>query len=91
VPYPDKHFDLVFVCAVVKHVRYEDRERFYRELARVADMVFLIEVDSTEQEEVAHQGWTFYHSSFEQEFARFLRPVEVVHEAGDLLGIYACD
>jgi len=90
IPYPDKHFDLAFVCAVVKHVRYEDRERFYAELNRVATLALLIEVDSREQEEVAMQGWTFYHSNFEKEFARHLVPIDVVHEAGDLLGIYAC-
>ncbi|MDJ0762826.1 MAG: class I SAM-dependent methyltransferase [Myxococcota bacterium] len=91
IPYPEKYFDLVFVCAVAKHIRYEDREHFYRELRRVADSVLLIEIDAKKKEEVKQQGWTFYYSNFEQEFGHFFRPIEVVHEAGDLLGIYASE
>jgi len=90
IPYPDKHFDLVFVSAVAKHIRYEDRENFYREIKRVADFAYLIEIDATKQEAIVQHGWTFYHSHFEREFEKYFEPVTVIHEAGDLLGLYRC-
>jgi len=91
IPFEDKSFDLVFVSAVIKHVRYEDRYHVYRELKRVADNLLFIEVDSKIKEEVFHQSWTFYHSHFEEEFSHYFKPVEVIHEAGDILGLYRCN
>ncbi len=90
LPFPGKHFDLVFVSAVVKHVRYEDRSHVYGEIKRVANQVFFIEADSKQKEEVAHGSWTFYNSHFEKEFQEHFEPISVVHEAGDLLGLYSC-
>lgn len=90
IPFEDKSFDLVFVSAVIKHVRYEDRDNVYREIGRVADRVFFIETDSKTKEEVAHQSWTFYNSNFDEEFRQYFDPIEVLHEAGDILGLYKC-
>ncbi|MDB9786529.1 class I SAM-dependent methyltransferase [Bacteriovoracaceae bacterium] len=90
IPYEDKSFDLVLVCAVVKHIRYEDREKFYSEILRVADSVLFIEKDSKIEEEVNQYSWTFYHSDFEKEFEEFFEPLEITHEGGDLLGLYRC-
>ena len=90
IPYNDKYFDLVFVCAVIKHVRYEDRDRIYGELNRVADKVFIIETDEKAREEVSYGTWTFYSSNFEEEFGKHFSPLKVIHEAGDLLGLYSC-
>ena len=90
IPFEDKYFDLVFVCAVVKHIRYEDREHFYNEINRVSNNVFFIDADSKKKEEVEHHSWTFYNSNFEEEFRNHFDPIEVVHEAGDILGLYNC-
>lgn len=90
LPFEDKYFDMVFVSAVIKHVRYEDREHVYQELKRVATHVFLVEMDSKTKEKVSHGNWTFYHSNFEEEFATQFEPVEVLHEGNDLLGLYKC-
>ena len=89
-PFRDKSFDLAFVSAVIKHIRYEDRERVYEEIKRVADQVFFIEADSKVKEEVTHQSWIFYHSNFKEELSQYFKPVKVVHEAGDILGLYSC-
>ncbi len=88
--FEDKSFDLVFISAVIKHVRYEDREIVYRELSRISDKVFFIEADSKIKEEVPHGSWTFYNSNFEEEFKRYFEPIDVLHEAGDILGLYNC-
>ena len=80
----------MFVCAVIKHVRYEDRDRIYGELNRVADKVFIIEADEKTREEVSYGTWTFYNSNFEDEFGKHFSPIEVLREAGDLLGLYSC-
>jgi SAM-dependent methyltransferase len=91
IPYEDKTFDLVFVCAVIKHIRYEDREHIYNELECVADKVFFIEADSQAEEEVSYGSWTFYNSNFEAEFGNYFHPIELVREAGDILGLYRCE
>ncbi len=88
--YESKMFDLVFVSAVMKHIRYEDRELVYQELNRVSDKVFFIEADSKTKEEVPHGSWTFYNSNFEEEFKENFEPIEVLHIAGDILGLYSC-
>lgn len=90
IPFEDKYFDLVFVCAVIKHIRYEDRKKVYNELKRVAHNVFFIEIDAKTEQEVPHQAWTFYHSHFEEEFKKHFHPLKVIHEAGDLLSLYDC-
>ena len=91
IPYPDKHFDCVIAVATIKHVRYEDREKVYAELNRVANYALLVEADEKEQSEEAFQGWTFYHSNFAEEFKKnFDEPVKVLHEGGDILGLYKC-
>ena len=90
IPFDDKYFDLVFVCAVIKHIRYEDREHIYRELNRVAKNVFLIEANTTEQKAETMQSWTFYNSNFAVEFESNFTPIEVQHIAGDILGVYEC-
>ena len=90
-PFEDKSFDLIFASAVIKHIRYEDRERIYNEIKRVSDNVFFVEADSKTKEEVPHGSWTFYNSNFEKEFSDHFNPLEIVHEAGDLLGLYSCN
>jgi|SaaInlStandDraft_5_1057022.scaffolds.fasta_scaffold56674_2 SAM-dependent methyltransferase len=90
LPYEDKSFDLIFISAVVKHIRYEDRENFYKEINRVADNVFIIEADSKIKEQVSHHSWILYHSNFEEEFKQYFKPIEVIYESGDLLGLYRC-
>jgi len=90
IPFGDKIFDLVFVSAVIKHIRYKDRSHVYKELGRVANKVFFIEVDAKAKEAVMHESWTFYHSYFDEEFRQYFQPIEVVHEAGDILGLYNC-
>lgn len=89
--FEDKYFDLVFISAVIKHIRYEDREIVYSELSRISDKVFFIEVDAKVKEEVPCESWTFYNSNFEEEFSRYFQPIEVSHEAGDILGLYSCN
>lgn len=91
IPYPDKHFDCVIAIATIKHVRYEDREKVYSEINRVADYALLIEADEKESNKQIFQGWTFYNSVFAEEFERsFDKPIKVVCEAGDILGLYKC-
>eukprot|EP00563_Minutocellus_polymorphus_P021048 CAMPEP_0197715780 /NCGR_PEP_ID=MMETSP1434-20131217/888_1 /TAXON_ID=265543 /ORGANISM="Minutocellus polymorphus, Strain CCMP3303" /LENGTH=211 /DNA_ID=CAMNT_0043300007 /DNA_START=224 /DNA_END=859 /DNA_ORIENTATION=- len=91
IPFPDKHFDCVITIATIKHVRYEDRDKVYAELNRVADYVLLVEADETEKREQLFQGWTFYNSNFAQEFEQsFDEPVRVVREGGDILGLFKC-
>jgi len=91
IPYPDKHFDCVIAIATIKHVRYEDREKVYAELNRVAEYALLVEADEKEQREEAFQGWTFYNSNFAEEFERKLyEPVKILREGGDILGLYKC-
>ncbi|KAL9190559.1 hypothetical protein ACHAXT_000265 [Thalassiosira profunda] len=91
IQFPDKHFDCVIAIATIKHVRYEDRERVYAELNRVADYALLIEADEKEKKEQSLMGWTFYNSPFAEEFeSNFAEPVKVVRIAGDVLGLYKC-
>ena len=91
IQYPDKYFDLVIVIAVVKHVRYGDRAKVYAELNRVAKHALLIEADEKDQKVQEHQGWKFYNSNFASEFEQnFLKPIKVLHESGDVLGLYEC-
>ncbi|WP_191092496.1 class I SAM-dependent methyltransferase [Francisella sp. SYW-9] len=88
IPYDDKYFDLVFISAVVKHIRYEDRVSFYNEIKRVADQVFIIEIDAKKKEIYPYESWKFYYSNFEEEFAQHFKPIVTHHEAGDILGLY---
>ena len=91
IPFPDKHFDCVIAVATIKHVRYEDREKVYAELNRVASYALLVEADEKEQNEQVFHGWTFYNSNFEEEFKKnFDEPVKVLREGGDILGLYKC-
>ena len=91
IPYPEKHFDVVICIATIKHVRHEDRKAVYSELNRVAKYVLMIEADETEEKKQEFRGWTFYNSNFGKEFAaNFGKPVKVVREAGDILGMYEC-
>ena len=88
IPFENRYFDLVFVSAVLKHIRYEDRNQLYSEFCRTSRYVFVVEVDSKEMNEVNQNGWTFYLSNFREELERFFEPVEVFSEAGDLWGLY---
>jgi ubiquinone/menaquinone biosynthesis C-methylase UbiE len=91
IDYPDKYFDLIFVIATIKHVRYEDREAVYAEINRVADHVLFIEADEKEQHIQSMMGWSFYNSNFAKEFEdNFGKRVKIVREAGDILGLYTC-
>ena len=91
IPYPDKHFDCIILVATIKHVRYEDRAAIYKEINRVASFALMIEADEKEQKEQTFQGWTFYNSNFAEEFQKnFVAPVKVLHESGDILGLYKC-
>ena len=39
LPFEDESIDLIFASAVIKHVRYEDRERVYTEIKRVSEYI----------------------------------------------------
>ncbi|NRA44562.1 MAG: class I SAM-dependent methyltransferase [Oligoflexales bacterium] len=88
IPFEDNYFDLIFTSAVIKHIRYEDRERIYNEFRRVSKFLFVIEVDSHKQETKTEQGWTFYLSDFRKEFEANFEPLDVRSECGDLWGLY---
>ena len=91
IDYPDKYFDLVIVIATIKHVRYEDRAVVYSELNRVSNHVLLVEADEKGQNMQSMMGWTFYNSNFAKEFEdNFHESIQVVREAGDILGLYRC-
>ena len=90
IPFDDKIFDLLFACAVIKHIRYEDREQIYNEINRVSNYVFFIETDSKKEEIETFQSWKFYHSNFDEQFKQHFIPIKVIHEAGDILGLYQC-
>ncbi|SMF64498.1 class I SAM-dependent methyltransferase [Pseudobacteriovorax antillogorgiicola] len=89
-PFTDKYFDVVFMSAVAKHIRYEDREGFYDEIKRVARYLIVIEVDAKEKKLEKFSDWTFYHSNFEEEFNRYFRLQSLSREGGDMLGVYQC-
>jgi len=88
IPFDDDYFDVIYMSAVLKHIRYEDRDHIYNELRRVANKLFVVEIDSKKQEIISHQGWTFYHSHFEKELAENFIPIDTFNECGDLWGLY---
>ena len=72
-------------------MRYEDRSTVYSELNRVSNHVLLIEADEKEQSTQNMMGWSFYNSNFAKEFEdNFDESIQVVREAGDILGLYRC-
>lgn len=63
----DDTFDLIFLSAVLKHIRHEDRQEFYKELKRVGKYFIVFELNSDTDKTNEEQGFTFYHSNFEKE------------------------
>jgi len=88
IPFDDGCFDVVYVSAVLKHIRYEDRDALFAEFRRTSRHLFVVEIDTRERETVEQHGWTFYHSNFRAELERAFEPVDVFSEAGDLWGLY---
>lgn len=88
LPYPDDHFDLVFASAVLKHIRYEDRNSVYEELSRVARYLIVFEktVEKNHTEE-AH-GFTFYHTNFPVELENFFTPERLTRHGDQLFALY---
>ena len=50
VPFADEFFDLVFVSAVLKHIRHEDRPTLYKEFKRVAQYLMVFEENADKKE-----------------------------------------
>lgn len=88
IPFVDKYFDLVYLSAVLKHIRFEDREGFYRELERVADFFIVCEVNSEGDSVEEYEGFKFYHSDFSRELVRYFDQLELLRVGGDILALY---
>jgi ubiquinone/menaquinone biosynthesis C-methylase UbiE len=88
IPFKDKYFDVVFVSAVLKHIRYEDRPAIYHELARVADYIIVSELNAETDSVEEGSGFKFYHSNFIKELPDFFDELELTLIGEYLLGLY---
>ncbi|MFC1945307.1 class I SAM-dependent methyltransferase [Chloroflexota bacterium] len=88
IPFKDKYFDVVFVSAVLKHIRHEDRSAVYQELARVADNIIVSELNAKADEVEESSGFKFYHSDFIKQLKSFFDEVQLKIIGDYFLGLY---
>jgi ubiquinone/menaquinone biosynthesis C-methylase UbiE len=88
IPFQDNYFDILFASAVLKHIRYEDREKVYGEFSRVSKYIIVWEKNSTEERIEEMSGFTFYHSNFKKELELFFKCHKVIEIGDDILGLY---
>ena len=88
IPFKDKYFDVVFVSAVLKHIRHGDRPAIYQELARVADYIIVSELNAKADEVEESSGFKFYHSDFIKELPNFFDEIELTIIGDYFLGLY---
>ena len=88
IPFKDNYFDVVFVSAVLKHIRHEDRPAIYQELARVADYIIVSELNAKTDEIEESSGFKFYHSDFIEELPDFFDEIKLTIVGDYFLGLY---
>ena len=88
IPFKDKYFDVVFVSAVLKHIRHADRSAVYKEFTRVADYIIVSELNSAADEVEESSGFKFYHSDFIKELKGIFDEVELTIIGDYFLGLY---
>jgi len=88
IPFKDKYFDVVFISAVLKHIRHEDRSAIYQELARVADYIIVNELNSEADKVEESSGFKFYHSDFINELQHYFDELELIIVGECFLGLY---
>jgi ubiquinone/menaquinone biosynthesis C-methylase UbiE len=88
IPFKDKYFDVVFVSAVLKHIRFKDRAAIYREFARVADYIIVSELNSEAEKVEENSGFKFYHSDFIKELSGYFNELELMCIGNYILGLY---
>ncbi|MFC1898841.1 class I SAM-dependent methyltransferase [Chloroflexota bacterium] len=88
IPFKDKYFDVVFVSAVLKHIRHEDRPTIYQELARVADYIIVSELNARADVVEEISGFKFYHSDFIKQLPDFFNEIKLTIIGDYFLGLY---
>ena len=88
IPFIEKYFDVVFISAALKHIRYEDRPALYQEFSRVADYIIVSELNSDAEKIEEESGFKFYHSDFIKELPDHFNEVEVMRIGSYFLGLY---
>lgn len=88
IPFKDKFFDVVFISAVLKHIRHEDRPAIYQELTRVADHIIVSELNAKADRVEESSGFKFYHSNFIKELPVFFNEIELTIIGDYFLGLY---
>lgn len=88
IPFRDGFFDLIFLSAVLKHIRYEDRAALFAEFSRVARYLYVVEVHSESQRTEEQHGFTFYYSDFRVELGALHRELHYSRAGSDFLALY---
>jgi ubiquinone/menaquinone biosynthesis C-methylase UbiE len=91
IDFDDDFFDVIFISAVLKHIRYEDRSALYAELKRVGKHFIIVEKNSEKPFEEKYEGFTFYNSNFVTELEEHFKPVDVFEMGGDCCGLYEAE
>ena len=88
IPFRDGYFDLIFLCAVLKHVRFEDRANLFAEFRRVARFLYVVEAHSESKRTEEKHGFTFYYSDFREELGATLTELHFSRAGTDFLALY---
>ena len=88
IPFRDDYFDVIFASAVLKHIRYEDREKVYQEFSRVSKYIIVWGKNSEKKTVEEMGGFKFYHSNFKEELELFFHSNKIIEISDDILGLY---
>ena len=89
IPFRDGYFDLIFLCSVLKHIRFEDRTALFSEFRRVARHLYVVEVHSDSKRIEEQQGFSFYYSNFREELAAAFTELNFSRTGSDFQALYA--
>ena len=88
IPFRDGYFDLIFLSAVLKHIRYEDRPKLFAEFRRVARYLYVVEKYSDIKRTETQQGFTFYYSDFRAKLGEVYTELSFSRVGDDFLALY---
>ena len=88
IPFRNAYFDLIFLCSVLKHIRFEDRADLFAEFRRVARYLFVVEVDAESKRTEAQHGFAFYYSNFRAELGAVYTELHFSRAGTDFLALY---
>lgn len=88
IQFKDRFFDVIFAAAVLKHIRYQDRAKIYKEFKRVGKYLIVFDTDHKNGKPEEHYGFTFYNTPFEKQLSDQFKQLHLIKFGLEICGLY---